>query len=556
MQRENGISALKAHDGRWDFIVVGGGATGLGVGIEAASRGYSTLLLEMHDFAKATSSRSTKLVHGGVRYLQQGNVSLVLEALKERGLLQKNAPHLVSNLAFVVPNYDWWEGPFYGIGMKVYDLLAGRSNFGRSKNLSREKTLEYLPTLEPEGLRGGVIYYDGQFDDARLAINMAQTFVEQGGLALNYFKVDALTKDDEGVVSGVVATDQETGATYTLDAGVVVNATGIFTDALRKMDDPAAKNTLRPSRGTHIVLDRSFLPGDAAIMIPKTDDGRVLFAIPWHDRVVVGTTDEEVDGPELEPRPSQDELDFLVEHAGRYLVNDPKPSDVLSAFAGIRPLVTDPTNPAAGDAGTAAISREHVLHISAHGLVTISGGKWTTYRKMAEDTVDQAATLADVEERASVTKHLHIHGWHEHAEQFGDLQHYGSDAVALRGLMRDRPALAERLDERLPMVAAQAVWGARHEMARTVEDVLCRRTRSILLDAQASIDIAPRVAALMARELGHDEAWEQAAGRVLHRAGRGVPDAQDDHGLSAFSHPMICPTPVSTSLVDPTVNTL
>jgi len=506
MQRDDGIQSLAAHDGPWDFIIIGGGATGLGCGIEAASRGYDTLLLEMSDFAKATSSRSTKLVHGGVRYLQQGNVSLVLEALQERGLLQRNAPHLVRNLAFVVPNYDWWEGPFYGIGMKVYDMLAGRQNFGRSKHLSREETLDHLPTIEPGGLRGGVIYYDGQFDDARLAINMAQTFIEQGGTALNYFKVDDLTKSDDGVVNGVVATDQESGQTHTLEAGAVINATGIFTDSIRKMDNPDAHDTLRPSQGTHIVLDRSFLPGDAAIMIPKTDDGRVLFAIPWNDRIVVGTTDEEVPGPELEPTPMSQELEFLVDHAGRYLVKDPTYDDVLSAFSGIRPLVTDPTHPSAGD--TSEISREHVLHISKNGLVTISGGKWTTYRKMAEDTINQAAVLADVEPRPSVTEHLHIHGWHEHAEQFEDLAQYGSDAPAIRGLMRDRPDLGERLDERLPLRAAQVVWAARHEMARTVEDVLARRSRSILLNAQASIDIAPAVARLMADELEHDDAWQ------------------------------------------------
>ena len=507
MERDAALQSLHAHEGAWDFIIAGGGATGLGCAIEAASRGYDTLLLEMHDFAKATSSRSTKLVHGGVRYLQQGNVSLVLEALQERGLLQENAPHLVRNLAFVVPNYDWWEGPFYGIGMKVYDMLAGRQNFGRSEHISRDDTLDHLPTLEPDGLRGGVIYYDGQFDDARLAVNMAQTFVEQGGTALNYFKVTDLTKDDDGAVNGVVATDQETGETYTMEAGAVINATGIFTDSLRKMDDPSAQDTLRPAQGTHIVLDRSFLPGDAAIMIPKTDDGRVLFAIPWKDRVVVGTTDEEVPGPDLEPRPMPDELEFLVKHAGRYLVKEPTYDDVLSAFAGIRPLVTDPSNPSAGD--TSEISREHVLHISKNHLVTISGGKWTTYRKMAEDTIDQAALIADVELHPSVTEHLHIHGWHEHAEQFDDLAHYGSDAVAVRGLMRDRPELKEQLDDRLPMRAAQVVWGARHEMARSVEDILARRTRSILLDAQASIDVAPRVAELMADELGYDEAWQE-----------------------------------------------
>ena len=507
MQRDDAKSTLDARDEPWDFVIVGGGATGLGCGIEAAARGYDTLLLEMHDFAKATSSRSTKLVHGGVRYLEQGNVSLVLEALKERGLLQRNAPHLVHNLAFVVPNYDWWEGPYYGIGMKVYDMLAGKQGFGRSKRLNRTETMEHLPTIDPEGLRGGIIYYDGQFDDARLAVNMAQTFVEQGGTALNYMKVTDLKKDADGVVGGVEAECQETGATHSIDAKAVINATGIFTDSIRKMDDPDANTTLRPSQGTHLVLDRSFLPGEAAIMIPKTDDGRVLFAIPWNDRVVVGTTDEEVDGPELEPEPTPAEIDFLLEHAGRYLTKDPTPDDVLSVFAGIRPLVTDPGSPSSGD--TSEISREHVLHISKNGLVTISGGKWTTYRKMAEDTIDQAATLADLEEQPSVTKNLHIHGWHEHPEQFGVFEQYGSDAPELRQLIRERPDLERQLDDRLPIRAAQVVWAIRHEMARTVEDVLARRTRSLLLDAQASIDIAPDVAAIMAEERGYDDDWEQ-----------------------------------------------
>jgi glycerol-3-phosphate dehydrogenase len=506
MQRDDAMSTLHAHDGPWDLVIIGGGATGLGCGIEAAARGYDTLLLEMHDFAKATSSRSTKLVHGGVRYLQQGNVSLVLEALKERGLLKKNAPHLVHNLSFVVPNYDWWEGPYYGIGMKVYDMLAGRQGFGRSKHLSRSETREHLPTIEPEGLRGGVIYYDGQFDDARLAVNMAQTVVDQGGTALNYMKVTDLTKSDQGVVHGVRAECQETGDTYSIDARAVINATGIFTDSIRKMDDPEAEETLRPSQGTHLVLDRSFLPGDSAVMIPETDDGRVLFAIPWNDRVVVGTTDEEVEGPELEPEPMPEEIDFLLGHAGRYLDKDPTPDDVLSVFSGIRPLVTDPSASSSGD--TSDISREHVLHISKNGLVTISGGKWTTYRQMAEDTIDQAATLAGLDEEPSVTEQLPIHGWHENPEKFGPYAQYGSDAPKLQQLVRERPALDEKLDERLPLRAVQVVWAARHEMARTVEDVLSRRTRSLLLDAQAAIDVAPAVAELMADERGRDEAWQ------------------------------------------------
>jgi len=506
MDREQAMSALHAREAPWDVIIIGGGATGLGCGIEAAARGYDTLLLEMHDFAKATSSRSTKLVHGGVRYLEQGNVGLVFEALKERGLLQKNAPHLVHPVPFVVPNYKWWEAPYYGIGMKVYDLLAMGQSLGRSTHLNRDQALEKIPTIEPEGLRGGIMYYDGQFDDARLAVNMAQTFVDQGGTALNYLKVTDLKQGDRGTVEGVHAECQETGATYTINGRAIVNATGIFTDSIRKMDNPEADPTLRPSQGTHIVLDRSFLPGEAAIMIPKTDDGRVLFAIPWNDRVVVGTTDEEVDGPELEPRAMESEVEFLLEHAGRYLQTAPAREDVRSVFTGIRPLVTDPDTPTTGD--TSDISREHVLHVSQTGLVTISGGKWTTYRKMAEDTIDRAAAVGDLAETASVTKGLNIHGWHEHAEKFGPFSQYGSDAPNLQQLIRERPDLGTRFDDRLPLRAAQVVWAARHEMARTVEDVLARRTRSLLLDAQAAIDVAPDVAALMADEMDRDEDWQ------------------------------------------------
>lgn len=501
MDRIESVQALEAHSGPWDLLIIGGGATGLGCAIDSAARGYKTLLLEMDDFAKATSSRSTKLVHGGVRYLQQGNISLVLEALRERGRLQQNAPHLVSNLAFVVPNYDWWEGPFYGIGMKVYDMLAGRQNFGRSKNLNIRETLERLPTIEPEGLRGGVIYYDGLFDDARLAVNMAQTAVEQGGVVLNYTRVDRLTKDSGGQINGAEATDLESGKSYRIAARAVINATGIFTDTIRRMDDPDAVETLRPSQGAHIVLDKSFLPGDAAIMVPETDDGRVLFAIPWLDRVVVGTTDAEVDGPSLEPRPLEAEIEFLIEHAARYLTKDPVYSDILSAFAGIRPLVSNPGAPAGN---TKEISREHVLHISNNGLVTISGGKWTTYRKMAEDTISQAALLADLPERECPTKELRIHGWSETPEQLGS---YGSDAPGIETLIDEAPQLGEQLDPRLPIRAAQVVWAVREEMARSVEDVLSRRTRCLLLDARAAIDIAPRVAELMAEELGRDAKW-------------------------------------------------
>ena len=500
MDRDSMIRRVR--EGRaWDFIIVGGGATGLGVAIDAASRGYGTLLLEQSDFAKGTSSRSTKLVHGGVRYLRQGNVALVIDALKERGILLANAPHLVRNLSFVVPNYEWWEGPFYGIGLKMYDLLAGKQGFGRSRILSRDRTLQLLPTLDPVGLNGGVIYYDGQFDDARLAVNMAQTAAEQGAAVVNYARVTGLVKES-GEVAGVVARDEESGEELELRSAVVVNATGAFTDSVRKMDQPDARSIIRPSQGVHLVLPRDFLPGESAIMVPRTDDGRVLFAIPWLERVVVGTTDTPVDQADLEPRPMEEEIKFLLEHAGRYLDRDPERADVLSVFAGLRPLVGG-----GDDESTAGLSRDHTLLISESGLVTITGGKWTTYRKMAEDTVDQAATLAGLEDRPCETRELRIHGYHPNAMRFGELSHYGSDATALRALLDEAPRYGERLHPRLAVRAGEVVWAARQEMARTVEDVLSRRNRSLLLDARASIQAAPAVAELLAEELGRDSSW-------------------------------------------------
>ncbi|MCB0750932.1 MAG: glycerol-3-phosphate dehydrogenase/oxidase, partial [Ignavibacteriae bacterium] len=359
----------------WDFIIIGGGATGIGCAIEAASRGYKTLLLEQSDFAKGTSGRSTKLVHGGVRYLQQGNISLVLEALKERGVLRRNAPHLVHDLPFIVPNYDWWEGPFYGIGLKLYDALAGKEGFGPSKLLSKEETLKHIPTIEQEGLRGGVIYYDGQFDDARLAINMAETAYEQGATLLNYVKVTSLNKNED-MICGVDAIDLETNKKYSISAKVVINATGVFTDSIRKMDEPECKNIIVSGQGVHIVLDNSFLPGDSAIMVPETDDGRVLFAIPWHKNILVGTTDTPVNKFLLEPTPFEEEIEFLLSHTARYLTKDPTRKDIKSIFAGLRPLVKS-----GEEENTAAISRDHTLNISRSGLITITGGKWTTYRK-------------------------------------------------------------------------------------------------------------------------------------------------------------------------------
>jgi glycerol-3-phosphate dehydrogenase len=505
MKRTEMWRRVEAHPEVWDMLVVGGGATGVGVAIDAATRGYDVLLLEQSDFGKGTSSRSTKLAHGGVRYLEQGNIGLVVEALKERGLLLQNAPHLVRDLAFVVPNYDWWEAPFYGLGLKLYQLLAGKYGFGTSRILSREETLEYLPSLKTEGLRGGAVYYDGQFDDARLLIHMVVTAFEHGATLLNYVEVTGLTKDAQGFVDGVTARDVETGRDLRASAKVVVNATGAFSDILRQKAEPAAAPMIAPSQGVHLVFDASFLQGQSAIMVPHTRDGRVLFAIPWHGHTLVGTTDTPIATAPLEPVAMEQEIEFILATAAEYLTKAPTRGDVLSVFAGIRPLVR-----ASGVAGTAALSRDHVIQIDHSGLVTICGGKWTTYRRMAEDCVDQAATLAQLPEKPCVTHHLHIHGFRDAAEQFASLAVsgltvYGSDADEIRKLIQADARLGEPLHTALPYVKAEVIWAVRNEMARTVEDVLARRTRALFLNARAAQEMAPVVAELMAPELGWDE---------------------------------------------------
>jgi glycerol-3-phosphate dehydrogenase len=493
-----------ANDTLWDMIVIGGGATGLGTAVEAASRSYRTLLVEQGDFAQGTSSRSTKLIHGGVRYLQQGNLTLVLEALRERGLLIRNAPHLVHNQAFVVPLYDWWEEPFYGICLKLYDILAGKLGLGPSRLLSREETLEQIPTVEPHGLRGGVIYHDGQFDDARLAVSLVLTLTDLGGVPLSYLPVTGILREN-GLVCGVAARDRESGQEFRIRGKVVINAAGPFIDSIRRMVDPEVEGLIAPSQGVHLVLDGSFLPGESAIMVPHTDDGRVLFAVPWHGRTIVGTTDTPIAEALLEPRPLPEEIDFLLAHAARYLTRHPRRSDLMSVFAGIRPLVRSDTS-----GNTASLSRDHTLLVENSGLVTIAGGKWTTYRKMGEDTVSAAAEVAGLEERPSVTSTLQIHGWQEGGDGSDPLQVYGSDRVQLEQLLAENPAWREPLHPALPYCLGEVVWGVRFEMARTVEDVLARRTRALLLDARASIAVAPKVAEVMAVELVRDRAWQDA----------------------------------------------
>ncbi|GGB14092.1 glycerol-3-phosphate dehydrogenase/oxidase [Puia dinghuensis] len=514
MKRQEMIAALDASSAQqWDVCIIGGGATGLGVAVDAASRGFSTLLLEEYDFAKGTSSRATKLVHGGVRYLQQGNVKLVTEALYERGVLRRNAPHLVKNQSFIVPNYKWWEGPYYGIGLKVYDWMAGSLGLGKSRLLSREETLQMAPTLDADGLRGSVLYHDGQFDDARLAIHLAQTAVRHGAVVLNYCRVKGLLKTrgagvaggasgSAGEVCGVEAVDTIGGKEYVIQAKVVINATGVFTDTVLRMDDAASEPIIAPSQGVHLMLDKEFLPGEAAILVPHTDDGRVLFAVPWHNKIIIGTTDTPVTRVDIEPRALPEEVDFILQQIGRYLQKVPGYGDIRSIFAGLRPLVKSSSRK------TAELARDHLIVVSDSGLVTITGGKWTTYRRMAEDTVNTAIARGRLPERPCVTATLPIYG--AMAVNFDEPMHFhGTDAAAIRELGSGDSRWAMKLHPRLPYTWAEIVWAAREEGCMTVEDALSRRTRSLLLDAQAAIECAGPVAALLAAELGRDQEWQR-----------------------------------------------
>ncbi len=515
MNRNEMIRTLDKGD-IWDVIIIGGGATGLGCAVDAASRGYKTLLLEQSDFSKATSSRSTKLVHGGVRYLQQGDVSLVFEALRERGLMVQNAPHLVRNLSFVIPTYEWWGGPFYTVGLKVYDLMAGKLGLGPSLNLSKEEALEAIPTVEQEGLRGGVVYQDGQFDDSRFAVSLALTAGDFGATLINYMPVTGLLKE-KALICGVEATDMESGKNYTLRSKCVINATGVFGDEIMMMDEPEKRKMIQPSQGVHVVLDKRFLPGDDAIMIPHTSDGRVLFAVPWHDHVVVGTTDTVVDHPELEPRALEEEIDFILTTASKYLKYEVTRTDVLSVFAGLRPLAA----PEGEGKATKEISRHHKILISISGLITITGGKWTTYRKMAEDTIDNAILVGGLDEHKSLTENLMIHSYKKNVDHRDPLSVYGTDAAAVMAVEKEKKAYHGFLSEKLGIRKSQVIWAVREEMARNVEDVLARRTRALFLDARESIRIAEETAILMAGELGKKKKWVKEQVEAYHQLAKG-----------------------------------
>jgi glycerol-3-phosphate dehydrogenase len=518
MKRSEQISKLNETK-EWDVIVIGGGASGLGTALDAASRGYKTIMLEAVDFAKGTSSRSTKLVHGGVRYLEQGDISLVKEALKERGLMAQNAGHLVKNQIFVIPNYNWWGGYFYTIGLTIYDLLAGRLSLGRSKYISKKKTIELLPTVEQKGLVNGVIYHDGQFDDSRLAVNLAQTAVENGACILNYTKVIDLLKDESNKVIGVLAEDTQTGEKREIKAKTIINATGVFTNSIMKMNDKVYKKYIVPSQGIHLVFDKSFLPSNYALMVPKTSDGRVLFAVPWHDKIIVGTTDTLIKSHSLEPIALESEIEFVLETAQRFLAKKPTRADVLTVFAGLRPLAA----PEEEGKSTKEVSRSHKIFVSETGLITITGGKWTTYRKIAEDIIDKAISEKKLPKKACKTEHLSIHGNQKTTtlDRENHLYVYGSDINEIKKLQENEPKLKEKIHPNYDFRMAEVAWAIRHEMAQTIDDILARRVRLLYLDARAAIASSEKVAELLATELGRDEVWKQKQITAFHTLANG-----------------------------------
>jgi glycerol-3-phosphate dehydrogenase len=504
MNRQHLVSQL-ARPITYDVAIIGGGATGLGVALDAAARGFSVVLVESHDFAKGTSSRATKLVHGGVRYLAQGNIALVREALHERTTLLRNAPHLAQPLPFVMPSYRFWETPFYGAGLKMYDALAGKAGLGATEFLSPGQTLDCLPTARAKGLKGGVKYWDGQFDDARLALALARTAASRGALVVNYCAATGL-RHENGKVVGLSCQDRETGVTYEVSARCVINAAGVWVDQFRQKDGEAigrpVKAMVAPSQGVHIVVDREFLPGDHALMVPKTADGRVLFGVPWLGKIILGTTDTPRQDLPEEPRPFKEELEFILQESGRYLNRAPTRADIRSMWVGLRPLVKPQ-----GDDGddTKGLSREHTVLVSRSGLVTVTGGKWTTYRAMAEDVLDKCVEKRLLERtRSGVTTDLRLVGGEGLAAdrpRMSDPQgphSYGSEAAAVALLPGADHELGSGLTE------AMVRFAARSEYARTVEDVLARRWRLLFLDARMAGSMAGKVGTILEEETGVD----------------------------------------------------
>lgn len=505
MKRIESIAKIKTQSAPWDLAVIGGGASGLGIALDALSRGLSVVLLEKADFAKGTSSRSTKLLHGGVRYLAQGDVFLVLEALKERGLMMKNAPHLSGKQAFIIPIYTRWDQLKYGVGLKIYDLMAGRLRIGRSHIISRKQVIEKIPTIKQEGLLGGVVYYDGQFDDARLAVAVAQTCADMGGCVVNYTEVTGLSKGEDGKLNGVSARDLIGGEEFSIPAKAVVNATGVFSDTILKMDQPDIRKSILPSQGAHLALDLSFLGGKDALMIPETPDGRVLFGIPWLGTLILGTTDTPRSDAEAEPKALEQEIDFILETAADYLVKPPTRADVRSVFAGLRPLAAPKTEGAA----TKEVSRSHKVVVSKSGLFSILGGKWTTFRQMGEDMVDEVLKAKKMSAKASSSAQIKLHGYTNGEAPAGHWRAYGSEAGNIQALIQDNPELGQLLHPNYPNTAAEVVWMARNEMAQRIEDILARRLRTLFMDAEAALEMAEPVGRILQQELGKDDAWRE-----------------------------------------------
>lgn len=512
MNRQQMLNQL-AQVNEWDIVIIGGGATGLGTAVDAASRGYKTLLVEQYDFAKGSSSRSTKLIHGGVRYLAQGNLKLVRESLRERGLLLKNAPHICQTIPFVLPTFHWWEKWYYGIGLKLYDLLSGKLSIGKTRILSKKTTQQLLPAINSKKLSGAVLYHDGQFDDSRLAITLAQTASDQGACIINYCKLISLAKSEKQIC-GVVIMDTISGKEYRLNCKVVINATGVFTDKIMELDDINHKPMITVSQGIHIVVDKKFFPGDKAMIIPRTDDGRVLFAVPWHDKVVIGTTDTPMNDILIEPKPLPEEIEFIIRNINRYLNTNITRSNIKTVFTGLRPLIN-----IKGNKATSFLPRDHTTIVSASGLITITGGKWTTYRTMGKNAVDNAVFVGRLEKKECVTASLALHGFIKDHKIEEALTVYGSDTSAIKQLMIGQPGLAEKIHPDLPYQKALVIWAIQQEMALTVEDVLSRRTRALVLDAKAAFESAPMVAALMAKEMNRSKTWElQEVKDFLHIA--------------------------------------
>lgn len=505
MNREKMLKEVEKADSIYDIIIIGGGATGIGIAFEASARGYKTVLLEKSDLAKSTSSKSTKLLHGGVRYLAQGDIALVREACVERGRLLRNAPHLTNNQAFIIPAFGWFDELKFTIGLMLYDILAGGYGIGKSSRISKKRVLERVPAISPRKVTAGIIYHDGQFDDSRMAVNVAQSAVKQGAHILNYIEVKGVMKSTAGMVSGVLVQDMESGKQFNISGRAVVNATGVFADDILQIDKPGLSKTIKPSQGVHVILDKSFFPGNYALMIPKTDDGRVLFAVPWHNKLVVGTTDTPIDKASLEPVPLKEEIDFILTTAGKYLIKAPQISDILSVFAGLRPLAV----PQNGSAKTKEISRSHKIIVSESHLFTMVGGKWTTFRRMAQDMIDKVERVKNWPKTKSYTKDIKIHGYTADVDHLDPMYVYGSDKEKILELSKLEPGMDLVLSDSLNLIKAQVVWAVREEMARNIEDVLARRTRCLFLDARETIKIAPAVASIISKELGKDHEWEK-----------------------------------------------